>query len=69
VTHHVDEIPPGVTHALLVAGGSVRASGPIDDVLDAASLSDLFGLPLALERRGARWLAWSTPTAPRPDGG
>jgi iron complex transport system ATP-binding protein len=59
VTHHVDEIPPGFTHALLLAGGRVRASGAIDDVVDADRLSALFDLPLSLERRDGRWFAWA----------
>lgn len=59
VTHHVDEIPPGFTHALLLDAGRIVAAGPIADALTAASLSRCFGLPLALERRDGRWLAWS----------
>ena len=59
VTHHVEEIPVGSTHVLLVRGGRTVASGPIDDVLTAEALSTTFGLPLRLERRGDRWTAWS----------
>lgn len=58
VTHHVDEIPPGMTHALLLAGGRIVAAGPIPEALTADTLSRCFGLPLALERRNGRWLAW-----------
>ena len=58
VTHHVDEIPPGATHALLLAGGRIVAAGPIGEALTADMLSCCFGLPLALERRNGRWLAW-----------
>jgi iron complex transport system ATP-binding protein len=58
VTHHVDEIPPGFTHALLLAEGAVQAVGAIDDVLTADALSSLFALPLNLERRDDRWFAW-----------
>jgi iron complex transport system ATP-binding protein len=61
VTHHVEEIPAGTTHALLLRGGRVVVAGPIDDALTADSLGDAFGLPLRLERRDARWTAW-TPT-------
>ena len=57
VTHHVDEIPSGFTHVLLLAGGRVHAAGPIDDVLTEATLSATFGRPLRLERRHGRW--WS----------
>jgi iron complex transport system ATP-binding protein len=60
VTHHVDEIPPGFTHALLLRDGHVHAAGHIDEVLTATALSDVFGLALRLERRDGRWLAWGT---------
>jgi iron complex transport system ATP-binding protein len=60
VTHHVDEIPPGFTHALLLADGCVLASGPIDDTLTAPTLSACFGLTLVLQRHGQRWSAWAT---------
>jgi iron complex transport system ATP-binding protein len=59
VTHHVEEIPVGSTHVLLVRAGRVVGSGPIDDVLTADALSATFGLPLELDRRGDRWTAWS----------
>ena len=57
VTHHVEEIPPGFTHVLLLRGGKVVVAGPIDTTLTAASLGDTFGLTLTLERVGARWAA------------
>jgi iron complex transport system ATP-binding protein len=60
VTHHVEEIPEGTTHVLLLRSGRVLAAGPIEDVLDADALSRTFGLPLELERRGARWSAWAS---------
>jgi len=59
VTHHVEEIPAGFTHALMMRGGMAMASGPLDEVLTSANLSDCFGLPLSLERRRDRWLAWA----------
>lgn len=59
VTHHVDEIPPGFTHVLLLAGGRVLAAGPIDTTLRADVLSECFGVSLQLERRGRRWSAWA----------
>jgi iron complex transport system ATP-binding protein len=60
VTHHVDEIPAGTTHCLLLARGRAHAIGPLDDVLTSEALSELFGLALQLERRGARWTAYAT---------
>jgi iron complex transport system ATP-binding protein len=59
VTHHVEEIPGSFTHALLLRDGTVLAQGTIDGVLTATNLSACFGLPLELERRGPRWLAWA----------
>ncbi|MBO3745794.1 ABC transporter ATP-binding protein [Streptosporangiaceae bacterium NEAU-GS5] len=58
VTHHVEEIPAGFTHALLLRQGSIVAQGPIDYVLTADNLSLAFGLRLGLERgREGRWYA------------
>jgi len=57
VTHHVEEIPPGFTHVLLLREGRVHAAGPIDSTLTAANLSGAFGLELVVDRVGARWTA------------
>jgi iron complex transport system ATP-binding protein len=57
VTHHVEEIPPGTTHALLLAAGRVQAQGPIDDVLTEPALASVFAVDLRLERHGERWAA------------
>jgi iron complex transport system ATP-binding protein len=57
VTHHVEEIPPGFTHVLLLAGGRVRAAGPIGDVLTAANLTATFGLPIELTASDGRFAA------------
>jgi len=57
VTHHVEEIPPGFTHVLLLRGGQVVAAGPLADTLTADALSATFGLRLALEHHGNRWSA------------
>src|SRR4051794_9334733 len=62
VTHHLDEVPRGMTHVLLLRDGIVTASGPIDETLRADALSDCFGLPLVLERRDdGRFSAWAEP--------
>jgi iron complex transport system ATP-binding protein len=65
VTHHTEEIPDGFTHAMLLASGSVVVAGPIEEVIDATTLSDAFELPLRLERRDGRWLSWSPRLGPR----
>jgi iron complex transport system ATP-binding protein len=57
VTHHVEEIPPGYTHALLLRAGVVVASGPVDQVLTEEALSEAFGLALQVQRADGRWTA------------
>jgi iron complex transport system ATP-binding protein len=57
VTHHVEEIPPGFTHALLLREGRMVAAGPLEQTLTAQNLSDTFALPLTLDQRGGRWSA------------
>jgi iron complex transport system ATP-binding protein len=57
VTHHVEEIPPGFTHVLLLRGGRVIAGGPLEDTLTAAALGETFGISLQLTRSGQRWAA------------
>ena len=57
VTHHVEEIPPSFTDVLLLRAGRIVAAGPVEIALTAANLSETFGLPLELERRGQRWSA------------
>ena len=57
VTHHVEEIPPSMTHALLLRDGRVVAAGPVEQALTADTLSDCFGIPLHVERRDGRFSA------------
>ena len=57
VTHHVEEIPPGFGHALVLGGGRAVASGPIETSLTSASLSAAFGLPIDVERVNGRFRA------------
>ncbi|ACB73309.1 ABC transporter ATP-binding protein [Opitutus terrae] len=54
VTHHVEEITPAFTHALLLRRGEVVAAGPRDAVLTSRNLSTAFGAPLRLATRGGR---------------
>ena len=51
VTHHVEEITPSFTHALLLREGRVTASGPVADTLTSTKLSEAFGHPVRLRRR------------------
>jgi iron complex transport system ATP-binding protein len=57
VTHHVEEIPPGFTHALLLKQGRVVAAGPIGQALTAQTLSDTFDLALSLRQEDGRYAA------------
>jgi len=59
VTHHVEEIPPGITHALLLREGRVVAQGKAAEVLTAQHLSTAFGLPLAVHDEAGRYYARS----------
>jgi iron complex transport system ATP-binding protein len=56
-THHVEELPAVMTHALLLRDGAVVAAGPIDETLTGALMSECFGLPLTVERRDGRFFA------------
>ena len=57
VTHHVEEVPDGFTHAMLLRRGSVLAAGPIAGVFTERNLSKCFGVPLQVDYRHARWAA------------
>ncbi|NYE94218.1 iron complex transport system ATP-binding protein [Psychromicrobium silvestre] len=57
VTHHLEEVPPGFTHALLMRDGGVVAQGPLEAVLTEENLSATFGLPLSLSRQNGRFSA------------
>lgn len=57
VTHHVEEIPEGFSHALLLGRGRVVAAGSVHDVLTPERLTSCFGIPLAVEHRDGRWAA------------
>lgn len=58
VTHHVEEIPVGITHVLLLRDGTIVASGLARHVLTSANLSATFGLPITVRRQtGGRWTA------------
>ena len=54
VTHHVEEIPGGFSHALVLGNGQVIASGPLDEAVSSENLSLAFELPIVVERRDGR---------------
>lgn len=55
VTHHVEEIMPAFTHALLLRGGEVQIAGPLKRALNSTTLSVTFGAPLKLRRIDSRY--------------
>jgi iron complex transport system ATP-binding protein len=57
VTHHLEEVPPGFTHAMLLREGGVVAQGPIDEVLTEENLSTAFDMPLEVKNDGGRYTA------------
>jgi iron complex transport system ATP-binding protein len=57
VSHHVEEIPEGFTHALLIREGEIVAGGPIEATLTSGALSQTFGLPLRVLAHRGRWTA------------
>lgn len=57
VTHHIEEIPPDITHALVLREGEVLASGPVEEALSGDVLSEAFGLSVRVERQSGRFWA------------
>jgi iron complex transport system ATP-binding protein len=57
VTHHVEEIPAGITHVMLLKGGSIVAAGPLQDTLTAENLTKTFDVELSLVEADGRWSA------------
>ncbi|MVA77183.1 ATP-binding cassette domain-containing protein [Auraticoccus sp. F435] len=57
VTHHVEEIPQGITHALLLRQGRVVAAGPLEQTLTEQAMSETFGIDLVLRHDDGRWSA------------
>ncbi|MBG6184451.1 iron complex transport system ATP-binding protein [Arthrobacter sp. CAN_A214] len=57
VTHHLEEVPPGFTHAMLLREGGIVSSGPIEGVLTEENLSAAFDFPLSVSRTNGRFSA------------
>jgi iron complex transport system ATP-binding protein len=57
VTHHIEEIASGTTHALVLRSGRVVASGPVETTVTGPILSEAFGLPLTVRSVGSRFTA------------
>ncbi|WP_415973820.1 ABC transporter ATP-binding protein [Rhodococcus sp. 077-4] len=69
VTHHLEELPPITSHALLMNSGRVQAAGVVDSILTSESISTCFEYPVSLVHSEGRWnvrasgAPWSTSTA------
>jgi iron complex transport system ATP-binding protein len=60
VTHHVEEIPPGFTHALLLRAGRIVAAGALPATLTSAALSACFDVTVDVRVRDGRYSAITT---------
>jgi iron complex transport system ATP-binding protein len=59
VTHHIEEIPEGTTHALILKDGRAAVSGPISEVITSEHISNIFEIPITVLREGNRFFARS----------
>ncbi|WP_431812875.1 ABC transporter ATP-binding protein [Kocuria sp. cx-455] len=59
VTHHLEEVPDGFTHAMLLREGKVVAAGPVARVMTQKNLSETFNIPLKLVKVGNRYAAFA----------
>lgn len=57
VTHHVEEIPVGFTHVMLMREGRAVAQGPLRATLTRENLQKAFGIPIAVIEHNGRWVA------------
>jgi len=57
VTHHIEEIPIGTTHAILLKNGKIAVSGPVDSVITTEHVSAVFGLPIQVAHESSRFFA------------
>ena len=58
VTHHLADIIPEIERVILMRAGRIVADGRKPEVLTAAALADLFGLPVDLARRDGYYHLW-----------
>ncbi len=60
VTHHIEEVPQGTTHALVLKDGKVAVSGPISQVITSEHMSAIFETPIEVSFDGKRFFARSS---------
>ena len=64
VTHHTEEIPEGVTHAVLMSGGRIQRAGPVAQVLTSEAVSECFSVRVVVRHESNRW--WSQASGGQP---
>jgi iron complex transport system ATP-binding protein len=57
ITHHIEEIPAGSTHALLLKSGKIVGSGPIATVITSENLSVAYDMPISVSIMNNRYSA------------
>lgn len=57
VTHHIEEIPKGTTHALLLKDGKIAVSGPVAEVITSEHLSEVFSIGMDVTSSDGRFFA------------
>ena len=57
VTHHLEEIPIGTTHAVILKDGEVMTAGPIEEVITSVTVSFAFGMNIKVAHEEGRWSA------------
>lgn len=55
VTHHLEELPESTTHALIIKGGKIIASGPVEESVTSETISDAFSYPIRVTHHEGRW--------------
>ena len=60
VTHHIEEIPAGTTHVLILKEAKIFAAGPINETLTESNIKTVFGVDVQLSFDGTRYFAAST---------
>lgn len=59
ITHHIEEIPSGTTHVLLLKDGQALASGHIQDVITSENLTKAYEIPIEVSKQNSRYIAFS----------
>ena len=61
ISHHLEELPPTISHAMLLRGGKIVASGIATEVLTDDLVSIAFDIPIRVRREDGRWGARAVP--------